>query len=178
MDNKQMFLYSFHISQYLGWIIYYHSCKTLQDTSDTNMLKAKNLHIKYYYAKKYKNVDVKLFIYNILSYILYCIPTHSGWVRTFPACTVSVWHWTHSTLKHKFLIPNVTWAICPLLIRHGWAELESQTFAPIIPILRWLVISFNWAKCRETSLLNSAIFSFRLQQEAHGPLLYLCLNEV
>lgn len=40
----------------------------------------------------------------------------------------------------------------------------------------WLVTSFNRAKCWETSLLNSAIFSFKLQQESSGPPLYLCLS--
>lgn len=100
---------------------------------------------------------------------------YSGWLRT-TVCTVSACHWTHFTLKHKFLIPNVTWAICPFLIRHGWVELERQTFAPLILFLRWLVTSFNRAKCWETSRLNSAIFSFSLQQESHGPALYVCLN--
>lgn len=94
-------------------------------------------------------------------------------------CTVSVWHWIHFTLKYKFLILNVTWAIFPFLIRHGWVELERQTFAARILLLILfqgdLSPHSTELSAEKTSLLNSAIFLFKLQQEYSGPPLYLCL---
>lgn len=42
----------------------------------------------------------------------------------------------------------------------------------------WLITSFNWAKRWENDLINSSILPFRLQQQSHGTLLYLRLNDI
>lgn len=68
-----------------------------------------------------------------------------------------------------FPIFNKTWLSCT-----GEADICCYNSGPNTVPGR-LVTSFNRAKCWETSLLNSAIFSFKLQQESSGPPLYLCL---
>lgn len=74
----------------------------------------------------------------------------------------------------------MTWAFFPIfnktwLSSTGKADICSyNSFSNAFA--GWLVTSFNWAKYWEISLLNSSIFSFRLQQQCYGPLLYLCFN--
>lgn len=71
-----------------------------------------------------------------------------------------------------FPIFNKTW-----LSSTGKADICSYNSFPNA-FAGWLVTSFNWAKCWEKGLLNSSIFSFRLRQQSHGSLLYLCFNAI
>lgn len=59
----------------------------------------------------------------------------------------------------------------------GKADICSYNSFPNT-VAGWLITSFNWAKRWENYLIHSSILPFRLQQQSHGTLLYLRLNDI
>lgn len=54
-----------------------------------------------------------------------------SWFESF-ICLYRIQHSAHFTLKYKFLIPNVAWAIFPIFNKTWLSKLRKQTVAHII----------------------------------------------